>query len=63
MPDKTAAALNKDTVRAFKPAPSQTRSTLTLDNGKEFATHTRLSQALGIDICFAHPHHSWERGS
>jgi IS30 family transposase len=62
MPDKTAVTLNKAAVRAFKPIPSQMRNTLTLDNGKEFAAHKRLSQALGIDIYFAHPYHSWERG-
>jgi IS30 family transposase len=38
------------------------RNTLTLDNGKEFAAHKELSQALGLDICFARPYHSWERG-
>jgi IS30 family transposase len=38
------------------------RNTLTLDNGKEFAAHKSLSQALGIDIYFAHPYRSWERG-
>jgi IS30 family transposase len=38
------------------------RNTLTLDNGKEFAAHKSLSQALGLDIYFAHPYRSWERG-
>jgi IS30 family transposase len=38
------------------------RNTLTPDNGKEFAAHKSLSQALGIDIYFAHPYRSWERG-
>ncbi|MDR1232442.1 MAG: IS30 family transposase [Spirochaetaceae bacterium] len=31
-------------------------------NGKEFAAHRSLSQALGTDIYFAHPYHSWRRG-
>jgi IS30 family transposase len=62
MPDKTAAALNRAAVRAFKPIPEGMRNTLTLDNGKEFAAHKSLSQALGLDIYFAHPCHSWERG-
>jgi IS30 family transposase len=38
------------------------RNTLTVDNGKEFAAHKGLGQALGIDIYFAHLYHSWERG-
>lgn len=37
--------------------------TLTLDNGKEFAHHEKLAENTGIDVYFAHPYHSWERGS
>jgi IS30 family transposase len=62
MPDKTAATLNKTAVRAFRSVPQELRNTLTVDNGKEFAAHLALSQALGIDIYFAHPYHWWERG-
>jgi IS30 family transposase len=62
MPDKTAAALNRAAIHAFKPIPAQMRNTLTLDNGKEFAAHKALSHALALDIYFAHPYHSWERG-
>jgi IS30 family transposase len=40
----------------------EARNTLTLDNGKEFAAHAGLSQALCIDMYFAHPYHSRERG-
>ncbi|MDR0708201.1 MAG: hypothetical protein LBF60_10095 [Treponema sp.] len=49
MPDKVAAALNKSAVRDFKATPPQKRNTLTLDNGKEFAGHKSLSQALGLN--------------
>jgi IS30 family transposase len=38
------------------------RNTLTPDNGKEFAAHKELPQALGPDIYFARPYRSWERG-
>jgi IS30 family transposase len=38
------------------------RNTLTVDNGKEFAAHKNLPQALGLDIYFAHLYRSWERG-
>jgi len=37
--------------------------TLTLDNGKEFANHEKFTENTGIDVYFAHPYHSWERGS
>jgi len=36
--------------------------TLTSDNGKEFAYHKRVSQALETNFYFAKPYHSWERG-
>jgi IS30 family transposase len=62
MPDKTAAALNKAAIRSFHPIPAYIRNTLTLDNGKEFAAHKSLLQAVAMDIYFAHPYHSSERG-
>jgi IS30 family transposase len=62
MPDKSAAALNQAALHVFKPIPAQQRNTLTVDNGKEFSAHKSLSQDIGIDIYFAHPYHSWERG-
>ena len=36
--------------------------TITFDNGKEFAEHEKIAEALKADIYFAHPYHSWERG-
>lgn len=38
-------------------------STITADNGKEFATHKYVAEQLLIDYYFATPYHSWERGS
>jgi transposase, IS30 family len=37
--------------------------TLTVDNGKEFARHTDISTALGINVYFADPYASWQRGA
>lgn len=37
--------------------------TLTFDNGKEFARHDLVTGQLGIPVYFAHPYHSWERGT
>ena len=37
--------------------------TLTFDNGREFAHHGKVSDALGINVYFAKPYHSWERGA
>jgi IS30 family transposase len=37
--------------------------TITCDNGKEFADHEGIANALGARIYFAHPYSSWERGT
>lgn len=37
--------------------------TITSDNGKEFADHKSIAENNNIDYYFAHPYHSWERGS
>ncbi len=37
--------------------------TITSDNGKEFAEHEKIAEELAVDFFFAHPYHSWERGS
>lgn len=36
--------------------------TITLDNGKEFASHESVAAQLEVAVYFAHPYHSWERG-
>lgn len=44
-------------------APLQSRvHTITSDNGREFARHQEIAQALGADFYFAHPYSPWERG-
>lgn len=43
--------------------PKAVREGLTLDNGKEFSQHEELARRTGLDIFFAHPYHSWERGT
>ena len=37
--------------------------TITFDNGKEFAEHARIDEALGSTTYFADPFSSWQRGS
>jgi transposase, IS30 family len=36
---------------------------LTLDNGTEFHGFAELERELGIEVYFAQPYHSWERGT
>lgn len=40
----------------------QTHS-ITFDNGREFSKHSQMSKALDIDIYFADPYSSWQRGT
>ena len=39
-----------------------TSHTVTPDNGKEFSGHGKIAESLNINIYFAHPYSSWERG-
>ncbi len=43
--------------------PAEKRRSLTLDNGREFARPRELEKKLQMPIYFAHPYHSWERGT
>jgi IS30 family transposase len=36
--------------------------TLTVDNGKEFANHESVADALRIKVYFADPYSAWQRG-
>lgn len=43
--------------------PKRLRRTVTFDNGKEFADHERITQRLDLDVYFAKPYCSWQRGT
>lgn len=58
---KTAEAVTAATIELLKPYASALHS-ITADNGKEFAYHEHITEALGAPVYFAHPYHSWERG-
>jgi IS30 family transposase len=36
---------------------------ITADNGREFAYHAEIAEALNTRVYFAHPYSSWERGA
>jgi IS30 family transposase len=59
---KDAIELAAKTVDALQDWKDKLR-TITSDNGKEFAAHKTIAEALEIDFYFARPYHSWERGS
>lgn len=37
--------------------------TITFDNGTEFTEHGQITEALGINVYFADPYSSWQRGA
>jgi len=61
--DKSAPTVTRATVQRMKRLPKAKRKTMTMDNGKEFAGFAHLESQLGIRSYFAHPYHSWERGT
>ena len=58
---KNADAVTKATIALLKPLKDVVL-TITADNGKEFAYHEKISDALEAEFYFAHPYSSWERG-
>lgn len=60
---KEAEEVTRKICALFVPLPKKSRVSLTLDNGKEFAWHEEVSRATSMDVFFANPYHSWERGT
>ncbi len=58
---KTSLLLNS-TVSELTKGIKERFITMTVDNGSEFAGHEKIASKLGVDVYFAHPYHSWERG-
>jgi len=63
LPAATADATEQALVAAMRRLPAQKRRTQTFDNGREFARHQSIAARLGLDVYFAHPYSSWERGT
>lgn len=50
-------------VRKFKKISKDKKYTITYDNGTEFSAYEFIKKETGMDIYFANPYHSWERGT
>ena len=57
----TAEAVEKMIVSLMELLPRRSY-TLTVDNGKEFASHESIADALQIKVYFADPYSAWQRG-
>ena len=60
---KEAEEVTHEICDLFGSLPQKSRQSLTLDNGKEFARHEEIARRTVMDVFFANPYHSWERGS
>ena len=58
----TAELTEEKTIKRFKKIPKNKKHTITYDNGTTFASHKETERKAKIDIYFAFPYHSWERG-
>lgn len=61
--DKGAKSFEEAARHCFAAIPTQYRKTLTLDNGVEMSNYEEMEQTNQLQIYFAHPYHSWERGT
>ena len=57
----TAEAVKKTIISLMELLPRR-NYTLTVDNGKEFASHESVADALRIKMYFADPYSAWQRG-
>ncbi len=59
----TAREVSSAMIKVFWRLPNKLRQTLTLDNGAEHSRWRSIERYSGIKVFFAHPYHSWERGT
>ena len=59
----TAEEVREKTINRFRKVPKEKRLTFTYDNGTENADYELIERELRITAYFAHPYHSWERGT
>lgn len=60
--NRTVEEVNAVALHLLRPLQKMVK-TITFDNGTEFHGYKELEKALGIEVYFAHPYHSWERGT
>ncbi|OAB41889.1 IS30 family transposase [Paenibacillus glacialis] len=63
MPDRTAHSMEIAFGVIASQYPQNTFLTATADRGKEFACYNALETFHGLDVYFADPYSSWQRGS
>ena len=61
-PNRKAAVTAQALGQILMPMPQALRTTITFDNGTEFAQHYRLHQQLGVDTFFCDTRSPWQKG-
>ncbi len=61
--NRKSKTVTKAMAKALNKLPSHLRKTMTYDNGNEMANHKWLTNSTGMEVYFAHPYSSWERGT
>jgi IS30 family transposase len=61
--NRKSKTVTKAFAKSLNTLPKKLKKSMTYDNGMEMANHKWLSNKTGIDIYFAHPYSSWERGT
>lgn len=62
LPNRATKALNRRVVSMIEAAPLPCH-TITSDYGTEFHGYAGIETATGTTVCFARPHHPWQRGT
>src|SRR3989338_323081 len=63
LPVVSADIIFEKTTKSFKKLPKQKRLSITYNNRTEFSAHEMIQRKTKMDIYFANPYHSWERGT
>ncbi len=59
----TACAFAQAATSSFAAVPLRYKRTLALDNGTEMSNYEEIERSTSLRLYFAHPYHSWERGT
>lgn len=60
---RTSYSTTNAVTNRFSKLPKKIKHTLTLDNGVENHRWEEIERNTGLSVFFAHPYHSWERGT
>jgi len=63
LPDKKSKSVTEAFAARLNELAVEVRVSMTYDNGTEMANHKWFSSQTGMQVYFAHPYSSWERGS